>query len=191
MVPMTPLQTEHLILEPPDESLTKELQQLIQRNMEHFASGMPRQVLQQSQPAFWQRKLEKEKELWQQGHEYNVYGRLRESGLLICHVQISHVTRGIFQAAYLGYKIDFLHQGQGLMYEALQSVIEFAFNSLKLHRLMANHLPNNDRSGRLLHRLHFRQEGYAERYLYLNGEWRDHVLNAIDNPDFDTSKLDT
>jgi ribosomal-protein-alanine N-acetyltransferase len=189
MVSLATIETEHLTLEPPSPDQASELLALIQRNRQHFAIGMPQQVLQQDHPVFWQRKLEQEQQLWQQDKAYNFYGRLKESGQLICHVQVAQVYRGIYQGADLGYKIDYLHQGQSLMYEALQAVIEFSFQQLKLHRLVANHLPDNERSARLLHRLNFRREGYAERYLYLNGEWRDHVLNALDYQDFDPDNL--
>jgi ribosomal-protein-alanine N-acetyltransferase len=43
---------------------------------------------------------------------------------------------------------------------------------------MANYMPRNDRSGRLLGRLGFEKEGYAKRYLKIEGLWEDHVLTA-------------
>jgi ribosomal-protein-alanine N-acetyltransferase len=49
---------------------------------------------------------------------------------------------------------------------------------LGLHRVEANYQPNNERSGRLLRALGFTVEGYARAYLYIDGEWRDHVLTA-------------
>jgi ribosomal-protein-alanine N-acetyltransferase len=43
---------------------------------------------------------------------------------------------------------------------------------------MANYMPRNDRSGRLLERLGFEKEGIAKRYLKIDGLWEDHVLTA-------------
>lgn len=97
-------------------------------------------------------------------------------------VNISQITRGPFQAAYLGYGIGAAHGGKGLMTEALREVIRFAFDDLKLHRLMANHLPENVRSEALLARLGFVREGFANRYLFIDGAWRDHVLTSLTNP---------
>ena len=57
---------------------------------------------------------------------------------------------------------------------------------LRLHRVQANHLPENQRSARLLQRLGFRVEGLAREYLYINGAWRDHVLTALTYQQFDT-----
>jgi ribosomal-protein-alanine N-acetyltransferase len=46
---------------------------------------------------------------------------------------------------------------------------------------MANYMPANERSGKLLSRLGFEREGLAKRYLYINGRWEDHVLTALLN----------
>ena len=72
------------------------------------------------------------------------------------------------------------------MFEALQATLGHAFEVLRLHRVQANHLPENHRSARLLRRLGFRIEGLARDYLYVNGAWRDHVLTALTYPQFDT-----
>ena len=48
-----------------------------------------------------------------------------------------------------------------------------------MHRIMANYMPHNMRSGNLLAKLGFEREGYARQYLQINGEWRDHVLTAL------------
>jgi ribosomal-protein-alanine N-acetyltransferase len=87
----------------------------------------------------------------------------------------------------LGYAIDHAHEGQGLMQEALQATIEHVFSVLRLHRIQANYVPDNERSGRLLERLGFVREGLAKDYLFINGAWRDHVLTARVNRAFDAS----
>lgn len=93
-----------------------------------------------------------------------------------CH--FTNVVRGSFQACYLGFSIDYHFEGQGLMHEALSAAIEFVFTQGQLHRIMANHLPNNHRSSQLLKRLGFEVEGRARSYLKINGEWADHILTA-------------
>jgi ribosomal-protein-alanine N-acetyltransferase len=50
-----------------------------------------------------------------------------------------------------------------------------------LHRLQAAHLPENRRSAAVLARLGFEREGVARRYLFIHGEWRDHVVHALVN----------
>ena len=56
------------------------------------------------------------------------------------------------------------------------------FDTVGLHRIQANHLPENVRSARLLRRVGFVPEGYARDYLFIDGAWRDHVLTACTNP---------
>lgn len=51
-----------------------------------------------------------------------------------------------------------------------------------IHRIMANYMPHNKRSGALLARLGFEKEGYAKDYLLIDGQWRDHVLTALTTP---------
>jgi ribosomal-protein-alanine N-acetyltransferase len=102
----------------------------------------------------------------------------------------SNVIRGPFQACHLGYQIAAAHEGRGLMAEALVATNRYMFEERKLHRIMANHRPENQRSARLLERLGFRREGVAENYLFIDGAWRDHVLTALTNPAFDAAWID-
>jgi ribosomal-protein-alanine N-acetyltransferase len=67
------------------------------------------------------------------------------------------------------------------MFEALSAAIDYAFRELNIHRIMANHLLDNERSARLLQRLGFVREGVAKDYLRIDGVWRDHVLNSLTN----------
>lgn len=94
----------------------------------------------------------------------------------------SNIVRGAFQACHLGYAIAAHWQGHGLMAEALRSGIAHMFGQEGLHRIMANYVPENARSARLLQRLGFEREGFARSYLKINGAWRDHVLTALINP---------
>jgi ribosomal-protein-alanine N-acetyltransferase len=89
------------------------------------------------------------------------------------------ILRGAAHFCYLGYGISAKKQGQGLMLEAVNRGLDFAFEELKLHRVMANYMPTNKRSGALLARAGFVEEGFAKNYLCLNGTWRDHVLTAL------------
>ncbi len=68
------------------------------------------------------------------------------------------------------------------MREILEAGINYAFEELKLHRIMANYIVENDRSGRLLASLGFETEGVAKSYLKINGRWQDHQLTSKLNP---------
>ena len=90
----------------------------------------------------------------------------------------NNIVRGIFLACHLGYAMDERFSGRGLMQEALSVAIPFAFERLQLHRIMASYMPHNQSSGTVLSKLGFRVEGYAERYLKINGHWEDHILTS-------------
>ena len=55
------------------------------------------------------------------------------------------------------------------MFEMLQASIKYIFEELKLHRIMANYIPENGRSEKLLKRLGFQKEGLAKSYLKIAG----------------------
>jgi len=93
----------------------------------------------------------------------------------------SNVVRGAFNACYLGYSLGQRWQGQGLMFEGLTTAIRYMLRVQAMHRIMANYMPHNQRSGNLLTRLGFEKEGYAKDYLLIDGEWQDHVLTALTN----------
>ena len=103
----------------------------------------------------------------------------RDDREVIGSINLNAFVRGYFQACYLGYAVAERHQKKGLMSEAAALTLDFAFDELGLHRVMANYTPDNPASGRLLARLGFRIEGYAPRYLKIHGKWRDHVLTAL------------
>ncbi|MHA6204230.1 ribosomal protein S5-alanine N-acetyltransferase [Dyella soli] len=97
---------------------------------------------------------------------------------IIASLTFANVVRGAFQACHLGYSIAAPWQGRGLMQEALGATLPWAFGEMDLHRVMANYMPRNERSARLLERLGFEREGYARRYLQIAGVWEDHVLTS-------------
>jgi ribosomal-protein-alanine N-acetyltransferase len=90
----------------------------------------------------------------------------------------TNIAMGAFQACNLGYSIAQKYQGQGLMSEIVTAAVDYMLDDYGLHRIMANYLPNNDRSERLLQRLGFEREGYAKSYLKIAGRWQDHVLTS-------------
>jgi [ribosomal protein S5]-alanine N-acetyltransferase len=97
-------------------------------------------------------------------------------------VNLQSIERGVASRAVLGYSLDASFAGRGYAREAVGGVVDFAFATLRLHRIEANYQPANERSGKLLRALGFVVEGYARDYLFLNGAWRDHILTSRTNP---------
>ena len=105
--------------------------------------------------------------------------RRHEDDALVGAIQISQIVRGLFQSAYLGFWVGAPFARQGLMHEALDLALDFAFRQLRLHRVEANVQPTNGASLALVQRLGFRREGYSPRYLKIAGRWRDHERWAL------------
>ncbi len=87
-------------------------------------------------------------------------------------------TRGVFQATYLGYSLDEAEQGNGYMHQALSVTVEYMFNDLHFHRIMANCMVSNKKSLQVLQKLDFEIEGTAKDYLFINRNWEDHILTT-------------
>lgn len=124
----------------------------------------------------WLREIEEEKAL-----RFLIFSKNGSSDQLIGICNFTEIVRGAFQACYLGYKIDQAYEGRGMMYEALTASIPYVFQKLNLHRIMANYMPENMRSAKLLQRLGFQIEGRAKDYLRINGQWQEHVLTSLTN----------
>ena len=108
--------------------------------------------------------------------------RREEEDRVIGVANFTQFMRGAAHYCTLGYAIDQAEQGKGLMREALTAAIEHIFQERNLHRVQANYMPRNERSGALLRRLGFTIEGLARDYLLIAGRWEDHVLASLTNP---------
>ncbi len=123
--------------------------------------------------------LEQGEQSFQTGTGY-VFGMFKtDTEQLVGRIELSGVARGPFQNASVGYFVDQHHHRQGYATVALRWVIGFAFQEAGLHRIQAGVMPWNEPSQRVLEKARFRKEGLAERYLYINGQWEDHLLYAI------------
>ncbi len=94
-------------------------------------------------------------------------------------VTLSSIQRGPFQNGAVGYWIDRDLAGQGLTPEAVVVVLQFAFETLRLHRVEVAIIPRNAASRRVADKLALRSEGVALGFLEINGEWEDHVRYAM------------
>ena len=94
---------------------------------------------------------------------------------LIGKLRISNILYGIVKSGILGYSIDKEEQGKGLMKLSVKAVLEYAFNELGIHRVEASVLVDNEKSKSVLRACGFKELGLNEKYLFINGMWRDHI----------------
>lgn len=101
------------------------------------------------------------------------------AGRLVGQVHIFGVTRAAQQSAAVGYWLAEAESGQGIATRALATAIDYALGPAGLHRVEVNIRVDNDRSLALVRRLRLREEGIRERYLHIDGAWRDHLSFAV------------
>lgn len=103
----------------------------------------------------------------------------RSDGAIVGAITLSQIFYGALQSAYMGYYVGAPFAGRGLMREAVALALDHAFGPLGLHRVEANIQPGNAASLALVRRLGFTREGSSRRYLFIDGDWRDHERFAM------------
>jgi ribosomal-protein-alanine N-acetyltransferase len=176
------LETERLRLEIPGPEHAKAMAAYLSENRDHLEPWSPPQPDAIYTVPFWETRLASFVDDFHAERAARFVLVPRDEPVVIAGaINYSQIFRGAFQACYLGYGIGKRFEGRGLMYEALVATNAFVFETLRLHRIMANYVPTNERSAALLRRLGFAVEGYARDYLFIDGAWRDHVLTSLTN----------
>ncbi len=87
----------------------------------------------------------------------------------------------------VGYILNPEYHQQGIMDEALKTVINYAFENLKFHSLEALIDPENTASERLLQKNNFVKEAHFKEKTFWNGVFLDDVIYSLINKDSTTS----
>ena len=160
------------------------------RNAAHFAPWEPTRPSDFLTEAYWTDQAERALIGFRAGRMVRWVAFPRDDPeRIVARANFSEVILGPFRSCLLGYQVDQACEGRGLMAETLEATIDFAFHRWNLHRIEANHVPDNVRSARLLQRLGFERVGVARNYLFIAGAWRDHVINQRINPRFDDGTM--
>jgi [ribosomal protein S5]-alanine N-acetyltransferase len=185
------IETDRLMLTVPTSDDARRMLHYVTMNREHLAAWEPLKPDEYFTEQFWVDRLSFEVEEFNAGRSLVLVllDRTNPEGPFIGRVHFSNITYGVFQAAHLGYSLDDRSTGKGLMREALTAAIKYVFEELNLHRVMANHVPENIKSAKLLERLGFTVEGYARDYIRIAGDWKDHVLTSLVNDSWKPDEL--
>lgn len=81
--------------------------------------------------------------------------------------------------AEIGYMLHPHHWGKGLMKEAVNRLIRFGFDTMKLHSIEAHINPGNDASAALLESTGFTREAYFKEDFYFQGTFRDTAIYSL------------
>jgi len=89
------------------------------------------------------------------------------------------MTEAPFDQADVGYCYHKKVWGQGTATEVCKALLKFGFEELDLHRIVAKCDADNVGSARVLQKSGMRQEAHFVKDLYAKGAWRDTLLFAI------------
>lgn len=124
--------------------------------------------------------IEAQKDILLESYKGLMNGKCVDLGIykddnLIGKIKISNIVYGVFKSGIIGYSMDKDYQGRGYMKEALSMALRYARDELELHRLEASVLVDNQRSKNVLTSCGFKEVGLNEKYLFINGGWKDHL----------------
>jgi ribosomal-protein-alanine N-acetyltransferase len=100
-------------------------------------------------------------------------------GRLAGQVSVGPILYGAQSSATIGYWVDHGRAGNGYAPRAVALLIDHCFAELGLHRVEVNIRPENEASLRVARKLHLREEGVRERFIHVDGAFRDHLSFAL------------
>lgn len=84
--------------------------------------------------------------------------------------------------AEIGYVLHPEQQGKGIMDEAMKGVLQYGFETMKLHSVEANVNPGNNASMKVLEKNGFVKEAYFKENYYYNGKFIDSAIYSLLTP---------
>jgi ribosomal-protein-alanine N-acetyltransferase len=176
------LETPRLVVRPGVTGDASAIVRFFQENREHLTPWWPRWNEASFSEPFWERTVRSHQDDFRQDRAVRFFlFDKSEPGEIIGLANFNQIVRGVAHSCVLGYGLAKRKEGAGYMTEALTAAIRYIFEEENLHRIGANYIPRNERSGGVLKRLGFVQEGYAKEYLFINGRWEDHILTSLTN----------
>jgi [ribosomal protein S5]-alanine N-acetyltransferase len=104
-------------------------------------------------------------------------------------LNVSNIVHGVQRSCTVGYWIDSRLAGRGVVPAALALLMDHCLTEVGMHRIEIDIRPENTASLRVVEKLGLRREGYYERYLDIDGAWRDHVAFAVTVEELDGHRL--
>lgn len=103
----------------------------------------------------------------------------KETGELYGAIALSNNKR--FNQGEIAYWIGEQYWGNGYATEAAQSMLRFAFEERKLHKVFARYFSSNPASGQVMKKIGMKQEGILKDHVIKDGKYKDLVYYGIIN----------
>lgn len=97
---------------------------------------------------------------------------------MIGRCELTHIDREDNHAE-IGYALHQNYWRRGIMQEVIHEVINYAFNTMRLNRLLAKTLISNQASQKLLIRTGFKQEGHLREHSQVKGYPEDVYIYGL------------
>jgi RimJ/RimL family protein N-acetyltransferase len=176
--PEWPLETERLTLRPFEPGDLEALYQM------HSDAGVARWLRNEARTLEETRDLLERKiagaALEEEGQWLGAAGVLRETSELVADLALYWQSEEHKQGE-LGFVVHPRHQGRGYATEAARPLLDFAFETLGLHRVVGTLEARNAASARVLEKLGMRREGHLVETEWIKGEWQSELVYAVLN----------
>jgi len=171
-----PIETTRLLLYPIDSSDGADLWQAVDGSRWHLDRWLP-WVPFNNTPEASQRYAEACAADWDAGRAVRFAIRDRQTRELLGVVGLDSCVH-LHRSCELGYWLKLTATGRGLMTEAAQACVEYAFQRMSVHRVRCAAATDNYASLRVISRLGFRFEGVAREAEFVASRWLDHAVFA-------------
>jgi len=102
----------------------------------------------------------------------------RSSGLTVGDANLEWVSERD-RTAEVGFIFDPSHQGKGFATEAARAMVEWAFKTAGMHRVIGRTEARNAASARVLEKLGMRLEGHFVENEWVKNEWQSELVYAV------------
>ena len=110
--------------------------------------------------------------------KFYIWGIQVKQGPLIGTISIHSIHDG-FERGEVGYALAKPYWNQGYATEALQAIVDYAFDKVAFNRLEAHHSIYNPASGAVLIKAGFQHEGVLRQFYRSNDGFQDSSIYAI------------
>lgn len=114
---------------------------------------------------------------------------IEENGIIVGQLNVANILFGSVSSCVIGYWVVPEVAGRQITPTAVALVSDYLFNTVGIHRIEIDIRPENVSSLRVVEKLGFRYEGLKERFIHINGAWRDHYVFALTREEVESGVL--
>ncbi len=156
-----------------------------QRNQDFIEAWNPAPAADLADPADWHAMFAANRREQASGHRLDLGLFLKDRPLWLAGaIECRQITALPYSSCEIGFSVDRLLAGRGVMLEALSVVIAWLLARYGFKRITAHCVVAHERSLKLLEILGFQREGVARQAIWMKDSWQDMVSMALVREDF-------